>query len=53
VVNGDPRGRRRRRGELAHPVSMANGSSSNSVLEEEATMVSIFLSLDSEGSGWP
>jgi hypothetical protein len=48
VVNGDPRGRRRQRGELARPASMAGSSSSNSVLEEEATTMSLFPSLDGD-----
>jgi hypothetical protein len=52
VVDSDPRRRRRRRrGELAHPASMAGGSSSNSVLEQEATTVSLFLGLDGDRSG--
>jgi hypothetical protein len=51
VVNGDPRGRRRQRGELARPASMAGSSSSNSVLEEEATTMSLFPSLDGDESG--
>jgi hypothetical protein len=41
VVNGDLRGRRRRRGELTRPASMTDGSSSNSVLQEEATTASL------------
>jgi hypothetical protein len=51
VVDGDPRGRRRRHSELTRPASMANGSRSNSVLEEEATTMSLSLSLDGDGSG--
>jgi hypothetical protein len=50
VVDDDPRESRRRRGELARPVSMTDGSSSNSMLEEEVTTVSLFPSLDSDGS---
>jgi hypothetical protein len=48
-VDGDPRGRRQR-GELARPTSMAGGSSSNPVLEEEATTASLFPGLDGDGS---
>jgi hypothetical protein len=51
VVDGDLHERSRRRGELAHLVSMTDGSSSNSVLEEEATTVSLSLHLDSDRSG--
>jgi hypothetical protein len=51
AVNSNPHERRRPRGELAHLASMAGGSSSNSVLEEEATTVSIFPSLDGDESG--
>jgi hypothetical protein len=51
VVNGDPRGRRRQCGELARPASMTDGSSSNSVLEEEATMTRLSPSLDGDGRG--
>jgi hypothetical protein len=51
VVNDDPCGRRRRHGELARPASMVGGSSSNSVLEEEATTASLFLGLDGDESG--
>jgi hypothetical protein len=51
AVNGDPREIRRWRGELACSTSMADGSSSNSVLEEEVTTESLFLSLDGDGSG--
>jgi hypothetical protein len=45
------RGRRRRHGELARLASMVGGSSSNSVLEEEATTVNLFPSLDGDRSG--
>jgi hypothetical protein len=48
---GDPHGTRRRRGELARLASMAGDSSSNSVLEEEATTASLFPGLDGDGSG--
>jgi hypothetical protein len=51
VVDGDPRRRRRRRGELTRPASMTDGSCSNSVLEEEATTVSLSPGLDGDGSG--
>jgi hypothetical protein len=51
VVNGDPRGRRRRHGKFARSASMAGGSWSNSVLEEEVTTVSLFLDLDGDRSG--
>jgi hypothetical protein len=50
VVDGDPRGRRRQCGELARPASMTDGSSSNSVLEEEATTASLSPGLDDDGS---
>jgi hypothetical protein len=40
-----------RRGELARPASMTDGSSSNWVLEEEATTVSLSPGLDGDGSG--
>jgi hypothetical protein len=51
VIDGDPRRRRMRRGELAHPTLMASGSSSNSVLDEEAMMASLFPCLDGDKSG--
>jgi hypothetical protein len=51
VVDGDLHERRRRHSELAHLVSMTDGSSSNSVLEEEAMTVSLSPSLDGDGSG--
>jgi hypothetical protein len=51
VVDGDPHGRRMRRGELARPASMTDDSSSNWVLEEEATTVSLSPGLDGDGSG--
>jgi hypothetical protein len=51
VVDDDPRGRRRRRDELTHPASMIDGSSSNSVLEKEATTVSLSHGLDGDGGG--
>jgi hypothetical protein len=51
AVNDDPRRRRRQRGELARPASMTGGSSSNSVLEEEATLASLFPVLDGDESG--
>jgi hypothetical protein len=51
VVDDDLRGRRRRCGELARPVSMTDGSSSNSVLEEEATMTHLSPGLDGDGRG--
>jgi hypothetical protein len=51
VVNGDLCKRRRRRGELTRPVSMTDGSGSNSVLEEEVMMVSLSPGLDDDGSG--
>jgi hypothetical protein len=50
MVDGDPRGRRRQYGELARPASMTNGLSSNSVLAEEAMMVSLSPSLGGDGS---
>jgi hypothetical protein len=50
MVDRDPRGRRRRYGELARPASMIDGLSSNSVLAEEATMVSLSPSLGGDGS---
>jgi hypothetical protein len=40
-----------RRGELARPASMTDDSSSNWVLEEEATTVSLSPGLDGDGSG--
>jgi hypothetical protein len=51
VVDGDPHERRRRPGELTHLASMTDGSSSNSVLVEEATTVSLSPILDGDGSG--
>jgi hypothetical protein len=51
AIDGDPRRRRMRRGELAHPTLMAGGSSSNSVLDEEATMASLFPCMDDDKSG--
>jgi hypothetical protein len=51
VVDGDPRGRSRQRGELARPTSMTDGSSSIWVLEKEATRVSLSLGLDGDKSG--
>jgi hypothetical protein len=45
------RGRRRRCDELARLTSMANGLSSNLVLEEEAMTVSPSPGLDGDGSG--
>jgi hypothetical protein len=50
VVDGDPRRRRRRCGEITHPVSMTDGLRSNSVLEEEAMMASHSPSLVNDGS---
>jgi hypothetical protein len=51
VVNYDPHGRRRRHRKLARSVSMAGGSCSDSVLEEEVTTASLFLDLDGDQSG--
>jgi hypothetical protein len=51
VVNGDPRVRRRQCSELTRPASMTDGSSSNSVLEEEATTASLSPGLGGDGSG--
>jgi hypothetical protein len=46
VVDGDPRRRRRRCGDLTHPALMIDSLSSNSVLEEEATTASLSPGLD-------
>jgi hypothetical protein len=46
VDDGGARGGRRQHGELACLASMAGGSSSNPVLEEEATIVSHSPGLD-------
>jgi hypothetical protein len=51
AVNDDPCRRRRRHGELSHSASMASGTSSISVLGEEATTASHFPSLDGDESG--
>jgi hypothetical protein len=51
VVDGDLHGRRRRCGELTRPTSMTDGSSSNSMLEEEATMTRLSPNLDGDGRG--
>jgi hypothetical protein len=51
AIDGDPRRRRMWHGELAHPTLMAGGSSSNSVLDEEAMMASLFPCLDGDKSG--
>jgi hypothetical protein len=51
AVDGDPCQRRRWSGELARPAAMVGGSSPNSVLDEEATMTSLFPGLDGDGSG--
>jgi hypothetical protein len=51
MVDSDPCGRRRRRGELALPTSMTDGSISNSVLEEEVMTASLSPGLDDDGSG--
>jgi hypothetical protein len=51
VVDSDLHRRRRRCGELARPASMTDGSSSNSVLEEDATTARLSPGLDGDGSG--
>jgi hypothetical protein len=51
VVDGDPCGRRQRRGEVDRPASLVVGSSGEAVLEDGAE-VGLCPALDSDKDGW-
>jgi hypothetical protein len=52
VVDGDPCERRRRHGEVGHPVSMAIGLSEELLLEDESIKAGLFPVLGSNEEGW-